>query len=174
MPISFSMLLTLVASERGTRNAVGLYRSLSPRRDAADASEIDAPAVRYAIPISAISCCRRSFREPAKRRARALLVCARRSRSFPPASAEDIRRWSTRSAGAAVLDKTGKIKTKWKARRRSIGSTRSTGAARPGKRPALWLVRGALWPQEYDRHDRRRVGEIGIVIPQWPLPPWLS
>src|SRR4029450_5657415 len=47
-------------------------------------------------------------------------------------------------------------------------------SARPGKRPALRLVCGALWAQEYDRRDRRRAREIGIVIPQWLPPPWLS
>ena len=162
MPISFQMLLTLVSSSNAenAETLVGLHRPLPAGRDGRDASQAQRagrirhplfPRLRAAgkeIPRG-----ERSGTRGADRPARRAVATGggRQRRRYPE---RGLRGRPPRALPRPQEESQGRQA----GRVARLVQHALPGAARPGERPALRLVRRGLRPAEHHRHDRRRAG----------------
>ena len=171
MPISFSMLLTLVASSNA-ENAETLWGFIGRYRPGVTAQthpKLDA-LVGYAIHyFRDFVLPHKRFREPDARERAALLDLRDALSQLPAdATAEQIQDVVYEiGRREPFLDKTGKGKTKgWQAWRDArVVQHALPGALGPGEGTALRFFRGGVRAQEHRRHDRRCACEIGVKIP---------
>ena len=168
MPISFSMLLTLVSSSNA-ENAetlwgfIGRYRPGVTRATHPKLDRLVAYAIHYfhdfVLPT-------KKFREPAPVE-RAALMDLRDALSQLPddATAETNPGRGLRDRPPRAVPRSQEEGEGRQARRVArLVQHALPGAARPGEGPALRLVRRGLRPAEHDRHDRRRAGTERVSI----------
>ena len=166
MPISFSMLLTLgvVVERRECRDAVGLHRPLSTRRHAHDPSQAQR-AVELRDPLFPRFRAAGEEVSPAsrtRRSGRRYSICATRSRNLPAnATAEQIQDVVYEvGRREPFLDHKQEGQGRQARRVARLVQHALPGAARPGERAALRVVRRGLWATEHRRHDRRCAGAL--------------
>ena len=168
MPVTFQLLLTLVSSSNA-ENAetlwgfIGRYRpGVTPQTH----PKLDAMvgyAINYYRDFVAPT---KKFREPTDERTRRAAGSAR----CAVATAAGIvgRRHperGLRDRPPRAVPRSGEEGQGWPARRLArLVQHALPGAARPGERPALRLVRRGLWPAERGGDDRRRAGAVGVLI----------
>ena len=138
-----------VVVERGERrDAVGLHRPLPAGRDAADASEARMRWSTTPSTISATSCCRRRNSASRATTERAALIDLRDALSQLPADATRRRHPGRRlrdRPARAVPRPEEEGEGRQAGRLARLVQHALPGAARPGERPALRLVRRGLW-----------------------------
>ena len=168
MPVTFQLLLTLVSSSNAENAStlwgfIGRYR---PGVTPATHPKLDAMvgyAINYYRDFVAPT---KQFREPTEGE-RAALQDLRDALANMSDGVErgryPERRLRDRTARAFPRrDKEGQGRSSRRLAR--LVQHALSGAARPGKRPALRLVRRGLWPRQCGRDDRRRAGKIGLEL----------
>jgi hypothetical protein len=154
-----------VVVQRGKcRDLVGFYRALSSRRHAADPSEAGRDGrLRHQL----LSRLRgadqeipradryRTGRAAGSARCAVAIAAAVIGRGHPERGLRD--------RPARAVPRCGEERQGWPAGRLArLVQHALSGAARPGKRPALRIVRRGLWARECGNDDRRRAGKVGI------------
>ncbi len=155
-----------VVVERGERrDAVGLHRPLSARRDAADPSKarragrIRHPLFpRFRAAAEEVPRAERGRAQGVDRPARCA-VAASGGRDRGTDSGRGLRDRPPRAVPRSQEAGQGRP-----ARRVArLVQHALSGAARPGEGAAVRLVRRDLWPAQHRRHDRRSVGALGVM-----------
>ena len=168
MPISFSMLLTLVASSNA-ENAetlwgfIGRYRPGVTPQTHPELAALVGYAIHYfrdfVMP-------QKRFREP-EAGERAALLDLRDALSQLPDECHGRENpgGGLRGGPARAVprqDRQDQDQGRQARRGARLVQPAVPGAARPGEGPALRIIRGGLWPREHHRHDRRRARKIGV------------
>src|SRR5712672_2295861 len=161
-----------VVVERGERrDLVGFYRALPSRRHAADPSEAGCDdRLRHQL-LSRLRGADQEIPRADRYRAGGAAGSARcavaiaagvLSRGHPERGLRD--------RPARAVPRYGEERQGWPAGRLArLVQHALSGAARPGKRPALWIVRRGLWAGECGDDDRRRAGTVGIGLSESPM-----
>src|SRR5216683_629671 len=157
-----------VVVERGEcRDLVGFYRTLSSRRHAANSSEAGCDGwLRHQL----LSRLRGADQEIPRADRYRTGGAAGSARCAVAIAAAVIGRGhperGLRDRPARAVPRCGEERQGWPAGRLArLVQHALSGAARPGKRPALRIVRGGVWPLECRDDDRRRAGAVGIAGP---------
>ena len=165
MPISFTMLLTLVSSSNA-ENAETLWGFIGRYRPGVTAQthpKLNA-LVEYAIHyFRDFVLPQKKFREPSEVERKALsdLRDALSQLSADADARSRSRTWSTKSAGASRSSTTRSREGRAARRVARLVQHALSGAARPGERAAVRLVRRDLRSAQHRRDDRRRAGALG-------------
>ena len=167
MPVTFQLLLTLVSSSNAENAAtlwgfIGRYRpGVTPQTH----PKLDAMvgyAINYYRDFVAPT---KRFREPTDTERAALQDLRDALSNMPPAStAEEIQNVVYEIGRREPFLDTKKGKRRQAGRLARLVQHALPGAARPGKRPALRLLRRGLWPFEFGGDDRRRAGKVGVGV----------